>query len=184
METIRVKDLMFSSSEYAVVSKDATLLDVVLVLEEARHKLDPGIHKHRSVLVEDETHKIIGKLTYMDVLRALEPRYEEIGDVDRMSRFGLSTDFLQFLREHFGLWEGTFQELCARVAGKKVGNMIEEPSPIQYIHEDAYLADAVHQMVMNNELSLLVTKNDEIVGIIRLVDAFEKVCDQIKECPR
>jgi CBS domain-containing protein len=182
VKTIRVKDLMAPLSEYAVVSKDATVLDMVLALEEARDKVDPRIYKHRSVLVEDEKHQIIGKFTYVDMLKALEPRYEEIGDVDRMSRFGLSPDFVKFLREHFCLWEGTFQELCEKVAHHKVGDMFLEPGRHLYIGDEADLADAVHQMVMNNEVSLLVTRNDVIVGIIRLIDAFEKVCEQIKEC--
>ena len=56
------------------------------------------------------------------------------------------------------------------------------PSEGEYVDEDATLGQAMHQLVMGHHHSLLVTRKDEIVGILRLSDVFAKICDEIKSC--
>ena len=42
-------------------------------------------------------------------------------------------------------------------------------------NENATLAEAIHILVMGHHQSLLVTRGDEIVGILRLTDVFSAV---------
>ena len=46
----------------------------------------------------------------------------------------------------------------------------------------ATLDEAIHQFVMGNQQSLLVTHGDEVVGILRLTDVFAAVFHTMKEC--
>ncbi len=63
MKTILVKHVMVPISEYATVSKEATLYDAVPALEKAQEAFDPDRYRHRAILVYDENEKIMGKVS-------------------------------------------------------------------------------------------------------------------------
>ena len=81
MEQFPIKDLMVPLDEYATVSKEATLYDAVLALEKAQEELDRTRYHylHRAVLVLDEGGKVVGKVSQLDILSALEPKYQQMG---------------------------------------------------------------------------------------------------------
>ncbi len=182
MDQIKVKDAMVPLEEYTTVAHDASLYDAILELDAARERPNSRKSEHRSVVIIDDDKKVMGKLTYHDILRGLEPRYGKIGDVKRMRRFGLSQEFLTFMRKHFGLWEGSFRDLCQKAVRMNVKDVLEPPGPDLYVDEDSAIEDAVHQLMIGTDVSLLVTRGDEVVGILRLIDAFYVVCEEIKAC--
>lgn len=174
---------MLPLSEYPAVSPDATLVEAVVALEDAPQKFEHGGHKHRSVLVLDDRGDVAGKLTYVDMLKALEPRYEKVGEIETVSRFGWSPEFLTFMVKNFGLWEGSFQDRCAKAGRRKVADLIRRPDRTQYVDRKRPLNEAVHQLIMAHELSLLVTDDEgKVVGILRLIDVFDKVAEEIRAC--
>ena len=183
MEQFRVRDLMVPISEYATVSEDATLYDAVVALEQAENSFADRKYKHRSVLVIRPDQSMVGKLTYQGILRGLEPKYERLGDISAASRFGVSSEFLTFMMKHFGLWEGSFQDLCAKAATRTVKHLVTEPDENLYVDQDAALNEALHKLIMSGELSLLVTGNQQtVVGVLRLIDLFEEISKQIRAC--
>jgi len=182
MKTIAVKDLMVPLAEYATVSQEATLYDAVLALEKAQEAFDPKKHRHRAVLVYDKRNKIVGKLGQPDILKALEPKYAEMGDLGPLSRAGFSPQFLKSMIEKFALWDEPFSDICSKAARMKVRDIMYTPTEGEYVEENASLGEAIHQLVMGHHQSLLVTKEEEIVGILRLVDVFKAICEGIKTC--
>jgi CBS domain containing-hemolysin-like protein len=57
------------------------------------------------------------------------------------------------------------------------------PTEGEYVPMDATLDQALHQLVVGHHQSLLVTKDGkEIVGILRLTDVFQEVCEMMKAC--
>lgn len=78
MKTKTVKDLMVPLSEYATVKQGATLFDVVMSLKKAQEEFDNTRHRHRAVLVMDDKDNVVGKVGQFDILRALEPKYDEM----------------------------------------------------------------------------------------------------------
>jgi CBS domain-containing protein len=50
------------------------------------------------------------------------------------------------------------------------------------ITESASLDEAIHQMVLGHHQSLLVTRDDRIVGILRLTDVFAAIYHAMKAC--
>jgi CBS domain-containing protein len=74
------------------------------------------------------------------------------------------------------------QFICERAAGQKLSTFIQPPSEDEYIDENATLAEAAHRLVIYPYLSLLVTRGEEVVGILRLSDLFSKVCEIMKSC--
>ena len=78
MKTLNVKELMVPLNEYASVSEDATLADAIISLEKAQQSFDHTKYRHRAVLVLDQRQQVIGKISQIDALKALEPKYNDI----------------------------------------------------------------------------------------------------------
>ena len=56
------------------------------------------------------------------------------------------------------------------------------PTEGEYIDESASLGEAIHQLVMGRHQSLLVTREKDIVGILRLTDVFKYIFQTLKSC--
>jgi len=180
MRTITVGELMVPLKEYATVSKEATLREAILALEKAQMTLDPSRHKHRAILVLDESGKVVSKITMKHILIALEPNYGKVEGTGVLERSGYSPDLIRSMLENSALWTEPLQFFSERAVKLKVGDLIYAPSEDEYIDENAALGEAIHQLVMYPFLSLLVTSGEAVVGILRLSDVFTKVCDIIK----
>lgn len=180
MKTITVKELMIPLEAYATVPLEATLREAVVALEKAQMTLEPFRHKHRAILVLDESGKVVSKITMKNILFALEPNYGKVEGMDVLERSGFSPDLIRDMLENNVLWAEPSQFFAERAAVLKVGDFIEAPSEGEYIDQNATLAEATHQLIVQPYLSLLVTDDDDVVGILRLSDVFAKVCDIIK----
>jgi len=179
MEEIIVKDLMVPLSDYATVGEDATMGDAILALEKAE-KVLKSRPLHRAILVMGKNNKIVGKLSEFDVIRSLEPKYGEIGEVRAMSRAGISPEFLKSMLDKHSLWTSPFRQACRNAAKHKVKDYMYTPSEGEYLEETTPLREAIHRVIMGHHHSLLVTRGNEIVGVLRLSDGFKSVCDEIK----
>lgn len=188
MKQMIVEELMVPLEEYATVSEDATLKEAVLELERAQaefRKEDQSRYIHRALLVYHPTHgHITGKLSQLDVLRALEPKYSRITDSGPMGRIaasGLSANYLQSMLEQNALFDQPLVDICRKAAGLKVKDCMYIPVEGEFIRAQDNMSRAIHQLVMGCHHSLLVLKDDQIAGILRLVDVFHKVCQEIKK---
>ena len=54
----------------------------------------------------------------------------------------------------------------------------------EFIDQEASLDLAVMQLVTGHHISLLVTLENEIIGILRMTDAFAAVFHTMKECEK
>ena len=175
-----VKDLMVPLEEYATVRDNATLYESVLALEEAQEKYQHLPYKHRAVLVLDKKERVVGKLSQLDIIKALEPKYGEMGDIKSLSRFGVSRKFISSIMEHNYLWQKPLTDICKKAADIKVKDFMHEPVEGEYINDDASLEMACHQLVLGHHQSLLVISGKKIVGILRLTDVFNAIFQIMK----
>lgn len=184
MKTITAEDLMVPLEEYATVSEDATLFEAVMSLEKAQEELDRKRYHylHRAILVFDKNKKIVGKIGQLDVLRALEPKYGEIGELRALSRTGFSPQFLKSMLEKYSLLDEPLEDICRRAAKHKVKDFMYTPTEGEYVKVNVSLGEAIHQLVMGHHQSLLVTRGKEIVGILKLTDVFKHIFQTMKTC--
>lgn len=182
MQSILVKDLMIPLKDYATVSEDATLHEAVKALKEAQKEFDQSSYRHRAILVYDADGKIVGKLGQLDVLKALEPKYEDVFNPEGMDRYGINADYIRKMIRELGLLKPPLDDICRIVADVRVKNIMYSPTEGEYVPETATLGEAVLLLLAGHHQSLLVTREKEIVGIIRLTDVFEKVSDLISTC--
>ena len=182
MSDFLVKELMVPLSEYATVLEGSTLFDAVLALEKAQEEFDHTKYKHRGVLILDKNNRVIGKLGQLDVLRALEPKDEDSGEIKKLSQFGFSYNFVHKLRKQQRLKAAPLKDLCSKASKLRVEDFMQTPSEGEFIDQGETLEAAIMQLVMGHHLSLLVTRDNRIVGLLRLTDAFAAVFHTMKEC--
>lgn len=173
----KIKEIMLPLREYAVVSEEVTLLDAFLALDHAQTNLPADKHRHRAVLVKDKQGKIVGKLGHLGFLKALEPKYTILGNVKSLSK-SLSSEFIESMMENYRFWQDKPIEVHNRARQIKIKHVMKPAK--ESIDEDSTLAEAVHRMVMWQTLSILVTRESNVVGILRLSDLFVEVSDFIK----
>jgi CBS domain-containing protein len=177
-----VKDIMVPLAEYATVSTEATLFEAVVALEEAQRNFSKDRYKHRAILVYDESRKIVGKLSQIDVIRSLESGYAKLGDSKAISHSGFSRDMIKSIMEKFNLWQTPLEDICRKAFRIKVKEIMYTPGEGEYVDQNASLNESIHQIIMGRHQSLLVTSGGEIVGILRLTDVFTAVTDAMKSC--
>jgi CBS domain-containing protein len=179
-----VKDLMVPLSEYATVTENASLYEAVLALEKAQESFEDRHtrYSHRAILILDEGGNVIGKLSQLDVLRALEPKYQKMIQGEGLHRYGFAKEFEQSILEKFGLFASPMEDICRKAGEKNVKEFMYNPTAGEYVSEDATLGLAIHQLIIGHHQSLLVTRGKKIVGILRLTDVFAAVFHKMKEC--
>jgi CBS domain-containing protein len=182
MRSIKVEELMVPLAEYATVSEEATLSEAVYAIETAQKSVEGEREGPRAILVLDSKGRVVGKLDQWTVLWAIEPRYKQMGNLRETSRYGFSPDFLRSMIESYGLWRKPLEGLCRKAAEIKVKDIMHTPTEGEYVAADDSLDTAIHLLVMGRHQSLLVTQGEEIVGVLRLSDVFQKISDNIKAC--
>ncbi len=183
MSEIKVIDRMVPLSEYATVSEDANLQEAIRALIKAQEEFDQTNYKHRAILITDKNNNVVGKLSQLDVIEALEPKYEKIDDQESLSRFGLSKKYMKSLAAKHKLWDGPLDDICKKASKLLVKNFMHAPTEGEYVDADASLNEGIHQIIMGRRQSLLVTKRRKIVGILRLTDVFRELSERIADCP-
>jgi CBS domain-containing protein len=177
-----VEKVMVPLSDYAMVSESATLYEAVLALEAAQEKFDPARYRHRAILVADVDGGVVGKISQTDILRALEPKYEKLLERERFAHSGLTRAVMKSLMVHYGLWGGAMQDICKKAAGQRVSDFMRTTVDGEYIDAAATLDEAIHQLVVGGYQSLLVRREEAVIGILRLTDVFAVVAQAIKIC--
>jgi CBS domain-containing protein len=184
MESYSVKELMVPLSEYATVKEDASLYEAVLALEEAQENFEDKHtrYRHRAILMLDKEGAVVGKLSQLDVLKALEPKYQEMIEGEESHRLGISAGFMKSVFEDFKLFANPLDDICRKAGEQPAQNFMHAPTEGEFVSEDASLEVAIHQLIMGQHQSLLVTRDGKIVGILRLTDVFAAVFHKMKEC--
>jgi CBS domain-containing protein len=182
LKTTRVKDVMVPLSEYATVSREATLFEAVHALKEAQANFDQTKYRHRAILIYDENNRIVGKVNFQSILRGLEPKYDAMISDRGPMHLGFTKKFQHAIIEQLKLWDDPLDDICAKAANVKVKSFMTTPRPEEQVSVDSPLNEAIHYLVMGHHQSLMVTEGGEVVGILRLTDVFDLVADAVSKC--
>jgi len=174
-----VIDVMLPLEEYALVSEEDTLYDAFIILEEAQEKRPEGRQKHRAVLVRGQNNEIIGKLGHLGFLKALEPGYKDLGQLDIVSKAGLTKDFITSMMKNFELLQDDLDEIRKRTKIIKIKEVMRPMT--EQVDVNDTINEAIHRIIMWQVLSCLVTKGGKVVGILRISDLFDEVSRNILE---
>ena len=119
-------------------------------------------------------YEVITRISQLRVLQAMETKKEEdIELYDHLKMYKFSGAYIDKLRENARLECKVFTEDALwNAAEKLVEDFMQKPTPDEYVDEAEELDLAMHKMVAGAHQSLLVTREKEIVGILRMVDVF------------
>jgi CBS domain containing-hemolysin-like protein len=176
-----VRDLMVPISEYATVPQGSTLYDAVVALEKAQEQYEHSKYLHRAILIMDKNKRVVGKLGQLDVLRAIISGSPEMEGIEQIARFGFGPGYIASIREEYRLKGRHLNEICMEPAKMRVEDFMQTPSAGEHIDGDAHLEQAIYRLSMGPYQSLMVTKKDEIIGILRMADVFAAVFHAMKE---
>jgi CBS domain containing-hemolysin-like protein len=177
-----VRDLMVPLSDYATVSENATLGEAVAALKASQEGFDPGKHPHRAILILDKKHNVMGKISFLSILKALEPKYDQMLSDKGPWHLGFTRKFQKAMFESLRLWQDPMEQVCRKAAGIRVKTFMTAPVESEMIEINAPLGEAVHQLVIGHHQSLLVTEAGRVAGVLRLADVFQAVADAVLEC--
>ncbi|WP_319409694.1 CBS domain-containing protein [uncultured Desulfosarcina sp.] len=181
MKNYFVKDLMVPISEYATVSEHATLYESVLALEKSQEQFQQSRYAHRAVLVLDKNKRVIGRLSQMDFLRALEPRDDNLDQIRKFKQFGFSRKAVALQQEEYLKNSPPILDVYSKAAKLKVTELMQRPTEGEYVDEKTSIDMALHQLTTGSNLSLLVSRGADIVGVLRLADVFAAVFHAMKD---
>ncbi len=174
MKNYTVEDLMVPLSEYATAPLGATLKEAVLALEKAQEEFDHSKYRHRAILIVDQKDRVVGKLNQVDALKALLSDCTLSFSDSELSRFRFTNSFIRHLHQQH-CSPTPLEELCEPAGRCRVEDYMGSLSEDEYIGYNAKLETAIHQLIQEKLPSLLVTKQGEIIGILRETDLFSAV---------
>jgi predicted transcriptional regulator len=172
-----VIDVMLPLDENAVVSENESLYEAFIALEEAQKKRPQDRQKHRAVLVINSKNEIVGKLGHLGFLKSLEPGYKNLGELDMISKAGLTIEFISSMMKNFDLLQDEWDDIRIRTKTIKMKDVMHPMT--EHVDINDTINEAIHKIIMWQILSCLVTKSGKVVGILRLVDLFDEVSSNI-----
>jgi len=174
----KVRDLMVPLELCAVVSEDATLLEAVVAIEEAHERRDRRRQPLRAVLTVDSNGKIVGKLGQLAFLKALEPRRDFLRDTNKLASAGVSEQLISSVMDHHRFFQDNLSDLCLRASRQPVKDFMHPVS--ESIDENAPLGEAISRIIELECLSITVTRDEKVIGLLRLSDLCQEVAEYMK----
>ncbi|MBW2029830.1 MAG: response regulator [Deltaproteobacteria bacterium] len=164
LEEGSVGDVMIPIEDYTTMNGDQLVDEAIMELKKSFTSkavtgriMETG---HRSILVMDESGKVVGFLAIKDLLEAIMPAYLRVPKPSMADSIQYSPMF----------WRGMFKREIAKLAKKRIEEIMSPAPP--NIEADSSLMEAAYIMVTNEARRLVVVRGSEIVGVIREQDLF------------
>ncbi|MDJ0802723.1 MAG: CBS domain-containing protein [Desulfobacterales bacterium] len=178
MKEILVKDVMIPIANYVTVKPENHLPGVLRAIEAKR--MEEAGHAHRDAIVIDTDGRFVGKVTMLDVFRALDSGFRKIRD--ERGEKTLTDHFVQKAVRELNLWMDPLETVCQRGSRVTVAEAMHRPEDSEYIQEDDSLEKALSYYVMGVHQPLIVKKGDDVTGVLRFGDLFEVVHERLVAC--
>jgi CBS domain-containing protein len=179
--TKKVKDILIPLSDYAVTGPDKPLKEAVPVLRKIYCQVEDGKCTeagHRTILVVDDSGKLVGILDFKCILKVLIP--EIAGDLTaKLEALGVSIAFAQADSADLDETRIGFRARVIKNAETKVKDaMLKIKGTIDC---EAGLVQAL-KLIYENKITVLpVYEGDKLIGVVRDSDLFLTVADILME---
>lgn len=176
LDNVRVKDVFITIEDYPNISLDAPIGHAIHIM----HHMLSHEKKYRNILVLDDDDHLQGYLSLRDLIRAVGPEYlrKRKPDVKGNQPFNVE-GFSQDLTSLSLLWEVDFTA--------KLNNELKKPV-LEYmtLMEDEVLLDdhiskCMYLMLQHDVIVLPVMEDDLVIGVVRMVDVFERIAVSVEK---
>lgn len=179
MDRLKVKELMRPVDEFQRISSNATFMEALETLDRADLAFRSGNAPERIVLVMGERGRIVGKLSPIDVVRALEPNFAPIDNIKPGFHTRLAQASLDAMKEQLRVWHKPLTKLRQKAERIKIRDFITMPRADQMTQAEDTVNKAFHLFIVGRHGSLFVQDGREIVGLIRFSDVYRKIREAI-----
>ena len=168
---MKVKDLMLPLSECPKVSGDRTIHEAMVMLEADRERFRKSDYRPRLLLVLDDQSRVIGSVRHAEMLRGLLGASRPVAATEP----GDQSPAAQISSSSKGI-----ADLLSPDRNLTVKAITHFPTENEYMEEDAPLEEAVSRLIAGPYLNLFVKSGNEITGILRMSDLFQRLSEDIK----
>ncbi|ACV61901.1 CBS domain-containing protein [Desulfofarcimen acetoxidans DSM 771] len=148
-----VEEIMIPVEDYQKIAEDATVYDAIKVIQNSFHRDGMAWHGHRSVLVINNCSQFVGVLTIRGLLKAagLQELLDDIG----IKSESWGWYYMQRLKENSIRVRDVMRPINS--ASVNAGDSIYEAAKV---------------LLKYNVNSLPVLRNNQLVGVVRVLDIF------------
>ena len=165
---------MIPIEKYPSVSLNDTLFKAMEVIEQSVLEVGDTKSLPRVILVFGEENNLVGLVTRRNILRGLEPKYLVKRSLQsRKNLFDVKEDPKLSELQNKRIIRGVFERAERPVSD--VMTSIE--STVDY---DDHIFKAVYEMNQFQVSQLPVMHNDKVVGIVRTVEIFNAIAEELK----
>ena len=174
LDELLARDFMIPIEEYPHITDASSICEAMAMMRSALIES----HKYRTILVTDADQHLLGYLSLRDLIRAVGPRYlrKETPDYKGHQPFqGIPTDLSALAL----IWQEGFTVKIREEAKKPVREMM---TLIEYtVSPEDPFTKCIYLMLVQNELIIPVAEDEKVIGVIRLVDIFERIAENLCE---
>jgi predicted transcriptional regulator len=169
----RARDIMIPLEKYPHIPHTYTILQAIEVMERAEVESRGKKSLPRSVIVFDEDYHPLGIVRRRDILRGLEPKFlRGMSHPQRKLMFEIEVD-----PDLVDMGGGRL----ARAVGEQAAHPVTEVmrNIRTTVNHDDIIAKIIYKMVHNDLDVIPVLKEDRVIGVVRSVDVFHEVADEL-----
>ena len=182
MDPMTVKDLMIPAEHFPRISQEESFGAAVRALDQCRADFQSGKKSTCILLVHDGQGRVVGKVSPIDLLMALEPRYSRLkGNIGEYARSHSYDKMIDSALDQAALWTTPFRELCANAANLPIKDFIRRPSAGQTVKATDSLDQVLHRFVMGRHDSLFVTDESRLVGMLIFSNVYTHLSTTMKD---
>lgn len=181
MNTLKINEIMSPVDQFPRISSRANFYEALMALETAQKTCHDGKCKECVVLVEDQNGDVTGKISLVDAIRGLEPKYDKIETLREDIRFGLPQVF-ETMKDDYRLWQEPLDDLCRKAVNIKVENIACRPGDVESVKITDSMGTALHLFATTRHHYLFVMEGKRIVGLLLLTDIYTAICKIVKAC--
>ncbi|GAB6057450.1 CBS domain-containing protein [Desulfonatronum parangueonense] len=181
MYKLTIRNLMKSVEEFSRISVQATFMEAMEMLRRSQEAFQAGKQKQRILLVEDQNGVILGKLSPMDLVRGLEPKYDKIDNIQEQILYGVP-HIVQSMKDDFRLWHEPLADMCRKAKQITIESFLNKPDLNHTVSIDDELDKAFHLFVTTRHDSLYVMDGERIIGLLRFSDVYNAIREVATSC--
>lgn len=160
-------DIMIRLEDYTKINVETTIKEAIYELKKTFEGLASSSRLmetgHRSILVFDNRARLVGTLSIVDLLANVRPAYLSAPKPSMADSMQYSPMF----------WTGQFTRSTLVMGNKKVGEIMSESPP--RVDWKTNLMEVADLMFREKVRRVIVTKNDEVAGVLREQEMFFEI---------
>jgi len=172
LDGLTVRDFYIPMTDYPHIDSSSPVCKAIVLM----HSSLTGGSKYRTILVTDEQQRLMGYLSVRDLIRAVGPPYlrKKAPQIKGHQPFQITDQDFSALSL---IWQEGFTEKIREEARRPVTEVMTLVDKTVAM-EDPF-AKCVYLMLAQDVLILPVVEDEKVLGVVRLIDAFDLIADNL-----